>query len=122
MLAGARLPKMSHRIEPSVPGCAEGPQLVIGQPPLEPLGQARAIELGAYLMQAGVKGLEAERVELPAKRFAATSLGSALRASRLCRTSASILRNVTLSGASAAPSRDGLISPAFREHLSKTIM
>jgi hypothetical protein len=61
-LAGARLPQMRHRIKPSVPGCAEGPQLLVGQPPLEPLGHALAIELGAYLMQGGVKGLEAERV------------------------------------------------------------
>jgi hypothetical protein len=57
--AGARLPQMRHRIEQSVPGCAEGPQLLVGEPPLEPLGQALAIKLGADLMQAGVKGFEA---------------------------------------------------------------
>ena len=48
---------MRHRVKPSVPGGAEGPQLLVGQAPLKPPCQALAVELGGCLVQSGVKGL-----------------------------------------------------------------
>jgi hypothetical protein len=47
---------MSHRVEPSVPGDAEGPQLFVGQAPLKPLCQTLAIrpaQAGTGSMSAG---------------------------------------------------------------------